>query len=68
MTKYFYKTTEMTGSNYVKDPLRSSANSNVQNDDKYCFIWSIIAQLHPIADSKNGHPTSVSIYGHFLTN
>ena len=35
---------------------------NIQNDDKYCFLWSILADLHPIEDSKNGHPTRVSNY------
>ena len=35
---------------------------NIQSDDKYCFIWSILAKLHPISDSKNGHATRVSNY------
>ena len=34
MTIYFYKTTEMNGSNYVKIPLRSNAILNVENKDK----------------------------------
>ena len=45
MTIYFYKTQELNGSNYVKLPLRSNAILNIQNDDKYCFIWSILAHL-----------------------
>ena len=40
--------------------MRSSAILRIQIDDKYCFIWSILAHLHPIADSKNGHATRVS--------
>ena len=39
MTVYFYKTIELNGSNYVKMPLRSNAILNVENDDKYCFLW-----------------------------
>ena len=37
----FYKTTELDGTSYVKIPLRSSAILNIQNNVKYCFIWSI---------------------------
>ena len=31
----FYKTGEVDGRSYVKNPLRSSANLNIENDDKY---------------------------------
>ena len=41
------KTTELNGTSYVKIPLRSNAILNIQNNDKYCFIWSILASLHP---------------------
>ena len=47
MTISFYNTGNMDGSSYVKIPLRSSAIVNIKNDDKYCFIWSILAKLHP---------------------
>ena len=56
MTIYFYKTIEMNGSNYVKIPLRSNAILNIENNDKYCFLWSILAYLHPC---KNNHPNRV---------
>ena len=59
MTVYFYKTNEMNGSNYVKIPLRSNAILNIENNDKYCFLWSILASLHPCI--KN-HPNRVSNY------
>ena len=42
-TVFFYKTGEMNGSNYVKIPLRSYAILNIENNDKYCFLWSILA-------------------------
>ena len=32
----------------------------LKTDDKNCFIWSILANLHPIEDSKNGPSTRVS--------
>ena len=55
----FYKTTELNGSSYVKIPLRSSAILNIQNNDEYCFIWSILASLHPC---ENSHPSRVNNY------
>ena len=55
----FYKTTELNGSFYVKIPLRSNATLNIQNNDKYCFIWSILASLHPC---ENTHPSRVNNY------
>ena len=55
----FYKTSELNGTSYVKIPLRSSAILNIQNIDKYCFIWSILASLYPC---ENDHPNRVSNY------
>ena len=59
MTVYFFKTTELNGSNYVKTPLRSNAILNIENKDKYCFLSSILASLHPC---NNNHPNRVSNY------
>ena len=53
MTVYFFKTVEMNGLNYVKIPLRICAILNIENNDKYCFLWSILASPHPC--DKN-HP------------
>ena len=55
----FYKTTELNGSSYVKIPLRSSAILIIQNNDKCCFNWSILASLHPC---ENTHPSRVNNY------
>ena len=63
MEVYFCKTGEMIGRSYVKIPLRSSAISNIKNDDKYCFIWSLLASLHPC---DNNHPNRVSTYKQFF--
>ena len=38
MTLFFYKTTEMNGSSYVKLPLRSLAFLSIENEDKYCLL------------------------------
>ena len=59
MTIYFYETTELNGSNYVKIPLRSNAILNIEKDDKYCFLWSILAYLHLC---NNNHSNRVSNY------
>ena len=53
MTISFYNTDNMDGSSYVKIPLRSFAILNIKNDDKYCFLWSILAKLHPCENNSN---------------
>ena len=63
MTIYFYKTNKLNGSNYVKIPLRSNAILNIENNDKYCFIYSILASLHPC---NNIHPNRVSNYKQYF--
>ena len=63
MTVYFYKTIELNVSNYVKIPLRSNAILNVENNDKYSFLWSILACLHPC---NNNHPNTVSNYKQYF--
>ena len=52
----FYKTGELKESNYVEIPLRSNALLNIPNNAEYCFLWLILAQLHPC---DNTHPTRV---------
>ena len=63
MTIYFYKIVELNGSSYVKIPLRSAAILNIENDDKYCFLWSILAHLHPC---ENSHSNRVSNYREYF--
>ena len=53
MTISFYNTGNMDGSSYVKVPLRSSAIVNIKSDDKYCFLWSILASLYPCEKNSN---------------
>ena len=43
----FYKTTELNVSSYVKNPKGSSVILYIENNDKYCFIWSLCAHLLP---------------------
>ena len=63
MTIYFYRTGGMDGSNYVKIPLRANALLNIENNDKYCFLWSILASLHPCIDN---HPKRVSNFKQYF--
>ena len=60
MKIYFYETSELNVSSYVKYPLRLSVMLNIEFDDNYCFFLSTLAHLRPIAVSKNGHRTKVS--------
>ena len=53
----------MNGRSYVKNPLRSNAIVIMENNDKYCFLLSRLAYLHPC---NNNHRKRVSNYGHFL--
>ena len=59
----FYKTDELNGSSYIKNPLGSNALINIKNNDKYCFIRSILASLHPC---DNDHPNRVSNYKQYF--
>ena len=43
--------------------MRSSAILNDQNNDKFCFIWSFLASLHPC---ENDHPKRVSNYKQYF--
>ena len=63
MTVYFYKIREMNGLSYVKTPSRSSAIFNIENIEKYCFLWSILAYLHPC---NNKHLNRVSNYKQYF--
>ena len=43
--------------------MRSSAILIIQNIDKYCFIWSTLASLHPC---EIDHPNGVSKYNQYF--
>ena len=54
----YYKTAELNRSSYnIKKPLRSSALINIRNNDKYCFLWPFLQNLHPC---ENDHPNRIS--------
>ena len=53
MTISYCNTGNVDRSSYVRVPLRSSAIINIKNYDKYCFLWSILAKLHPCENNSN---------------
>ena len=55
---YFHKTNPINGKTYVKFPIRTNAILNIQNNETYCFLWSILAFLYPV----NENPHRVSKY------
>ena len=44
--------------------MRSFAILYSENNDEYCFLWSILAYLHPC---NNNHPNRVSNYEQYFT-
>ena len=50
---------------YVKNPLRSIAILNFENNNKYCFLFSILAYLHPC---NNNHPNRLSNYKQYFND
>ena len=54
MKKSFYETGGLNELPCVKTPLRSFASINIENDDEYCFMWSILAALHPCSIKLSG--------------
>uniref|UniRef100_UPI003D0B846D hypothetical protein n=1 Tax=Sulfurimonas sp. TaxID=2022749 RepID=UPI003D0B846D len=48
-----YNTKNIKGGHYIELPFRSKAVINVQSNDNKCFLWSILAALHPPKDNVN---------------
>ena len=63
MTINFYQTGFLKGKNFVKNRLRSNPILNIEKNDNFCFLWRIIAYLHPC---NNNHPNKVSKYKHYF--
>ena len=55
---YFHKTNAMNGRTYVKFPIKTNSILNIQNVDTYCYLWSILAKIHPVDEN----PQRVSKY------
>ena len=61
----FDKTGDLNGSSYVKLPLTSTALINIKKIDKYCFIWSFLASIHPC---ENDHLNKISNYSEIFND
>ena len=59
---YFHKTNPINGMTYKKFPIRTNAILNIQNNDTYCFLCSILAVIHPV----DKDPQRVSKYIPYL--
>ena len=55
---YFHKTNPINGQTYIEFPIRTNAVLNIQNNDSYCFLWCVLASIHPV----NKDPQRVSKY------
>ena len=63
MTNNFHQTSEVNGSSYVKILIRRSTILNTESDEKFCFLWSVLAHPRP---SKCCHAKKVyQIVGSF---
>ena len=49
----------MDESSYGEISLRSAAILDIEIEDEFCFLWSILASLHPC---NNNHPNRVSYF------
>lgn len=48
----------LEGSSYLKLPKQledKKAVLNIQNDDEKCFLWSVLASLHPVSRRDQPH-------------
>ena len=59
-----YHINQPRGRSYIKLPFTHQSLLNIKNDDNLCFLWSILAHLHPI-DSKN-NSSRVNKYKPFI--
>ena len=53
----------LEGSSYMKLPKEledKKATLNIQNEDEKCFLWSVLAALHPV--NRKGHPHRLRHY------
>ena len=60
------KYSPISGSSYIKLPEKLQAKKailNIQNNDDYCFKWSVLAHLHPVHWKDN--PERVTNYTQF---
>lgn len=47
---YLIKYKDATGGTYIQLPFKSSYIINIKNKDNRCFLWCVIAYLHPAND------------------
>ena len=63
-----YKVRDIQASSWVELPKKykdSKSIINIENNDQYCFLWCILAHLHPAEDHKN-RTSKYYMYKHTL--
>ena len=68
MSISFHKSIEFNDSSYVRIPVRSSAIVIIKKDDKYCFIWSILASLYLCNNTQPNRNSNYIKYINKLNN
>ena len=51
-----YKVNDIQASSYIELPGKYKDNkliTNIKNNDQYCFLWCILAQLYPVENHKD---------------
>ena len=61
---HMYLISDVKGKSYVKLPFTHQSVLINKNNDNLCFLWCILACIHPV-DSKN-HSSRVSKYEKFI--
>ena len=52
-----YKVNDIQASSYIELPGKYKDNKSIidiKNNDQYCFLWCILAQLYPVENHKDG--------------
>ena len=59
LSNWVYKTMEFSAPGcFVKNRLQRKAVFKIQNDDKYCIIWSLLVPIQPVQNTNTERPSN----------
>ena len=61
---FLYDVTDESAKSYIESPFISNSIVNIQNDDNYCFLYSILAYFY--YDIEKTHRIRPSIYKKYI--
>ena len=61
---FLYNVTDESAKSYIKSPFSSQSILNIQNDDNYCFLYSILAYFY--YETEKTHRYRSSIYKKYI--